>query len=402
PNKMPLKMSAVKLLAQQLEEIASDEKLKRDLEILPKNYNFEIPKTIWKIRSTNAKLVALQFPEGLLLYACVISDILEKHTGCDTVIMGDVTYGACCVDDYTATAMGCELLVHYGHSCLVPIQNTDDISMLYVFVSIEINLSHFIDCLKANFKPGQKIALVSTIQFIPSLQKARSVLLDEDPGWQLQLPQSKPLSPGEVLGCTSARLPEDTAAIIYLGDGRFHLESAMLHNPEIDAYQYDPYSRKLTREELDFEAVKRTRAEAIQKVREDRGTIGLIQGTLGRQGNIKIVQSLESRLRSVSRPLVRILLSEIFPEKLALLHQIDAYAQVACPRLSIDWGHFFARPLLSPYELSVALGDIAAPASFYPMDFYSNEVPGPWGNNHESLRPVREKRRPRIVVKTEG
>ena len=32
--------------------------------------------------------------------------------------MGDVTYGACCVDDYTALALGCDMLVHYGHSCL--------------------------------------------------------------------------------------------------------------------------------------------------------------------------------------------------------------------------------------------------------------------------------------------
>lgn len=32
--------------------------------------------------------------------------------------MGDVTYGACCIDDYTARALGCELLVHFGHSCL--------------------------------------------------------------------------------------------------------------------------------------------------------------------------------------------------------------------------------------------------------------------------------------------
>ena len=32
--------------------------------------------------------------------------------------MGDVTYGACCVDDYTAVALGCDMLVHYGHSCL--------------------------------------------------------------------------------------------------------------------------------------------------------------------------------------------------------------------------------------------------------------------------------------------
>jgi 2-(3-amino-3-carboxypropyl)histidine synthase len=34
--------------------------------------------------------------------------------------MGDVTYGACCVDDYTAVALGCDMLVHYGHSCLGP------------------------------------------------------------------------------------------------------------------------------------------------------------------------------------------------------------------------------------------------------------------------------------------
>lgn len=32
--------------------------------------------------------------------------------------MGDVTYGACCVDDFTARALGADLMVHYGHSCL--------------------------------------------------------------------------------------------------------------------------------------------------------------------------------------------------------------------------------------------------------------------------------------------
>ena len=33
--------------------------------------------------------------------------------------------------------------------------------------------------------------------------------------------------------------------------------------------------------------------------------------------------------------------------------------QVACPRLSIDWGEGFAKPTLTPYEALVALG--AAP-----------------------------------------
>lgn len=61
-------------------------------------------------------------------------------------------------------------MVHYGHSCLIPIQETRGIEMLYIFVSIEMNLGHFIDVLKANFEKDKKLALVSTIQFVPCLQ----------------------------------------------------------------------------------------------------------------------------------------------------------------------------------------------------------------------------------------
>jgi hypothetical protein len=46
--------------------------------VLPSNYNFEIHKTIWRLRECKASKVALQFPEGLLMYACVIADIIEK------------------------------------------------------------------------------------------------------------------------------------------------------------------------------------------------------------------------------------------------------------------------------------------------------------------------------------
>lgn len=94
--------------------------------LLPSNYNFEIPKTIAQIKKNGAKKVALQMPEGLLMYGCSIVDIIERFSSSSTpgedsvecVIMGDVTYGACCIDDYTARALGCDMMVHYGHSCL--------------------------------------------------------------------------------------------------------------------------------------------------------------------------------------------------------------------------------------------------------------------------------------------
>ena len=42
----------------------------------------------------------------------------SRFTDADTIVMGDVTYGACCVDDFTARALGADFLIHYGHSCL--------------------------------------------------------------------------------------------------------------------------------------------------------------------------------------------------------------------------------------------------------------------------------------------
>lgn len=94
-------------------------------------------------RQAKARRVALQFPEGLLLFACPIADIVERFTEASTVIMGDVTYGACCVDDLGAAALGCDFMVHYGHSCLVPIDSTHSgVKMLYVFVEIQFDPSH--------------------------------------------------------------------------------------------------------------------------------------------------------------------------------------------------------------------------------------------------------------------
>ena len=72
-----------------------------------------MPQSVWRLREAKATRVALQFPEGLLVYACVISDILERFAHVSTFVMGDVTYGACCVDDYTAKALGADFMVRY-------------------------------------------------------------------------------------------------------------------------------------------------------------------------------------------------------------------------------------------------------------------------------------------------
>lgn len=395
--------------------ILNDQDINEAIALLPPNYNFEIHKCIHRIRTLGAKSIALQFPEGLLLFATTISDILTRFCpGTSTLIMGDVTYGACCIDDYTARALGCDLLIHYAHSCLIPVDVTK-IATLYIFVSISIDTEHLINTIIENFAAGKTIALVGTIQFNATIHGIVPILRRE--GYNPIIPQIAPLSRGEILGCTSpsmaikpgqldSRGNEEQVPdlILYLGDGRFHLESAMIANPSLPAYRYDPYSRRLTHEIYEHESLYDLRRTAILTARKARSW-GIILGSLGRQGNPHTMALIENELQRQGMNCVNLLMSEIFPGKLATMSDVEVWVQIACPRLSIDWGYAFPRPLLSPYEALVALGVRDAPwldedgsqgriqdrdkKNLYPMDFYAKEGLGRTTAEHIQAAEVR-------------
>jgi 2-(3-amino-3-carboxypropyl)histidine synthase len=325
------------------DSILNDPDIAAAIATLPDNYNFEIHKTIWKLREANppAKKVALQFPEGLLLFATVIGDIIERFTGTSFVVMGDVTYGACCVDDLTAKSIGCDFLVHYGHSCLVPVavtnseDNSTPIRTLYVFVEIAIDVQHIVECIQFNFGASKEtpLTIMGTIQFSTALHEVAHLLSTpkQQPNADgtvsstssssssscfadVLVPQGKPLSPGETLGCTSPRLFEENGqprqgTLVFIADGRFHLEAAMIHNPQLTAYRYDPYGKTLTRERYDIEKMKSTRSSMIEKAK-DAPRWGIILGTLGRQGNPAIFGHLKRMLKQRNRKTILVLVSK--------------------------------------------------------------------------------------------
>ncbi|GAA5969251.1 hypothetical protein JCM11641_007528 [Rhodosporidiobolus odoratus] len=486
--------------------------------LLPANYNFEVAKSVAQIKKNGSKRVALQMPEGLAMYGCALVDVIERFSGAECVIMGDVTYGACYIDDYTARALGCDMMIHYGHSCLVPVDTTT-IKTLYVFVEISVDRPHLAATVRLNFphcipprsssalsnaslakgkgpeleisieppssattsctkcassgcssttKPDTqeaadatvpkttKLAVVGTIQFVAAVQGLKADLeteeavqqqrlaiearqtgtegaegeaVAEEPAakqrFEIVVPQVKPLSPGEILGCTAPRLAPDVDALLYVGDGRFHLESIMIANPSVPAFRYDPYTKRLTRELYDHEEMRQVRGQAVATARdsltvapkegERKDAWAVVLGTLGRQGNLRVLKSVTKHLEAPpsasstalvrssplsSTPFIPILLSELSPAKLALLNGISTIVQTSCPRLSIDWGYAFSRPLLSPYEAAVALGVHGARGwkdmglgegeraktlengrrgkEDYPMDFYADGSLGEW------------------------
>lgn len=278
-----------------------------------------------------------------------------------------------------------------------------------------------------------------------SATSSTSISTDSARSWytspyRITIPQAKPLSPGEILGCTSPKLPggaeNGVDGIIYIGDGRFHLESIMIANPRVPAFRYDPYEKRFMREGYDHSLMRSNRSKAVgtakdslsyaansrsleggeangeEEKEEMRRGWGLVLGTLGRQGSTRVLAHLRSMMAPTRMDTIPILLSELSPQKLALFgDSLVTYVQTSCPRLSIDWGDAFAKPLLSPYEAAVALGQTPgwaptsekrfpstgrllaasdhiqstsedAEAEDYPMDFYSDHSRGPWTPRH--------------------
>lgn len=68
-------------------------------------------------------------------------------------------------------------------------------------------------------------------------------MLTENGYESVEIPQDKPRCVGEVLGCTAPVLEysENKDTIIFICDGKFHMEGAMLSNPRHKFYKYHPF-----------------------------------------------------------------------------------------------------------------------------------------------------------------
>lgn len=449
--------------------------LEQYTQLLPLNYNFELPKIIANITRNKAKCVALQFPDGLLKFSIIIIDCIRHYTFVETILLGDVVYGACNIDDKMAYLLGADMLIHFGHSCLIPITECK-IKIMYVFVSIVFDVKH---CCKMVEKVGKElyeqvnksvesdkereivnkdneekdinnkledlkldvknreankglslckqisnnldececknlngikkeipvktkisikeemfdainsninmyssnkqeivkyndetlkfieknVAIIGTVQF-------NNAIFQVSQQFNVNIPQIKPLSPGEILGCTSPRIKKPV--VIYISDGRFHLESAMIQNPNSIFYKYCPFSKIMSREIYNYNKMIETRkAEKIKAM--NCKNIGIILSTLGRQGNPKIFYNLVAFFESKNFKVYKLALKEINQNILDFYTDIECFVQVGCPRLSIDWGSDYKKPLLNAYEVFNTLDE-------YNMDYYGREENNLWNN----------------------
>jgi len=91
------------------------------LKDLNEKYDLELDKIISEIKKKKAKLVLLQFPDGLKLYATAVVDYLQENTKAEFLIWFGNCFGAC------DTPVGLEklkpkidLVIQFGHNEILP------------------------------------------------------------------------------------------------------------------------------------------------------------------------------------------------------------------------------------------------------------------------------------------
>ena len=79
------------------------------------NYDLELDKVAQSIKSNNAKIVCIQFTDGLKPEATKVADKLKEITGSEVIIWAGDCYGSCDTP-LGLKDIGVDMLVQFGHS----------------------------------------------------------------------------------------------------------------------------------------------------------------------------------------------------------------------------------------------------------------------------------------------
>jgi 2-(3-amino-3-carboxypropyl)histidine synthase len=302
------------------------------------------------IESNKPSSVALNGPEPLLPKIQMVSDKIEKKYGIISYIIGERSWGSCDLNLQAAEMLKVDILFNIGHT--IALDNFGNrVFMISAFddISFDEVASKCADTLKSKFK---SISLVTDSQHIHQISKVKEIF--EEKGFSVVIGKGKgQLNDAQIFGCEFYpvhNISNKIEAFIFLGQSRFHSIGVAL-STEKPTYMLDPYFEEFLYINEEAEVVKKKSILSIYKALDAR-KIGIIIGL--KEGQFAKIKALEIRkeLTKLKIETQLIAFTEISNEKLQNFKEIDAFIQVACPRLGTD--NYFSKPVLSTPQ-SVAL-----------------------------------------------
>ncbi len=351
-------------------------------------HDFQLDDLVERIKENDHRLVALQVPEGLKMQALEMMDAIENDSAAKVVLAADPCYGACDLVHDKMRMMGVELVAHMGHSAMnidsgmpthfIPVTYDGDPEIDPVLpilarhkaiaeariveaespidLSDEAARERFVDAVgRVSPLTGTKLGLVGSIQHLHLLEEYK--LRFEAAGFEVTIPTggARLTFPGQVLGCNYSGDDPSIGHYLFLGSGDFHPIGLVLHTGKPLAL-LDPYDGGAS--EMSFERIERILRQRMGLIFsiDDAKTFGILIGEKPGQMRRNLAIRMKKLLEKHGKKGYLLALDHVGPD-LIDFYPVDAFVNTACPRIAIDDAVKYAKPLITPFELEVALGE---------------------------------------------
>lgn len=330
---------------------------------------YEVERTALEIQQGGYTKVALQFPDSMLVDAPRVFETLskelenpneEKGSRTRLYILADTSYGSCCVDEVAAEHVDAQVVVHYGRACLSP---TSRLPVIYVYTTRPLDLSAALLAFENNFnsqeKHVEKVVIMAdlTLQshlpsFLSSLQNrgwkaVRSTAVVRDP--EAAIPNREILWEGEE-GEGEGALKE--YRIWHLGTPPSALLltlSSRIH--ELLIYPTHPSTlveRSNSSPQLRRRYALLTRLTTVP-------IIGILINTLSVKNYLDSIDGLKKLIAGAGKKSYTFVVGKVNAAKMANFAEVGGWVVVGCWESSlVESGEFYA-PVVTPFELGLAL-----------------------------------------------
>jgi len=301
-----------------------------------------------EIQSKQPASVSLNGPDGILPQVQQTAINISKKFGIPAYVLADTTWGTCDLNSNAGKVLGTGIQFNIGHT--VNTESIDNVILIDAFDDVEFG-SVAKKC--AEILLGKTIALVTDSQHLHQMEKVKEILINN--GVKVKIGKGGgQLNDGQVFGCEfypATKLKEEVDAYVFLGQSNFHASGIAL-STNMPTYVLDPYFNEV-REITEFaQKLKKKATLAIYKAVDAKSfgiIVGLKEGQLSKLFALQFKKDLEKEGKTVQL----FALTDITSERLNNLKGIDAFIQVACPRISTD--NQFDKPVLSSPQANALL-----------------------------------------------
>jgi 2-(3-amino-3-carboxypropyl)histidine synthase len=295
------------------------------------------------IDARKPRSVALNGPEVLIPKMQTSADNISQRFGIPAYIIGDTCWGSCDLNTHAADMLGVEILFNIGHTIanetfgerVIMINAYDDISFDKVTRKCASSLN----------KSYKTLSLLTDSQHLNQIGKVKEIF--EEYGYRVIIGKGKgQLNDGQVFGCEfypAFDIQNLVDAYIFLGQSRFHSVSVAM-STEKPTYMLDPYFEEYSQVNNIAQTFKKKAILSIYRA-VDAERIGIIIGL--KEGQFAKIQALKLKklFEQLGKRVQLIAMTNITDQHVQIFKGLDAFVEVACPRIAID--DHFDKPMLS-------------------------------------------------------